>query len=328
VSALYLDRRHLLAALSAGTLAALARTKADAQGLQKLSLIIGTSPPDPACHFLYYGREKGFYKETGIDIDISGVTSATNATRAVVAGVADVGWVDSSSSILAKDSGARIKCLSGFAAKLDYQMVGTKDITSMTGLAGKRFGVATIGGGTFIIPRVMIEKAGGKPDDTQWVAIGNSAARVQALIADKIDATITTTSFVPRLLSYGRFAKFGDAGKELPDMVYCWEITSDKALAEKRAALAGFVAATSKAVRWAEANPDEAVALSVALLPDAPKDEIATGIKTYLAQHFWSADPIVTKAQVDFTAETLRKTGQIRKPFPAEDFLAQGLSRS
>ena len=163
----------------------------------------------------------------------------------MVAGVADVGWVDSSSSILAKDSGARIKCISGFAAKLDYQMVGTKDIASMAGLAGKRFGVATIGGGTFIIPRVMIEKAGGKPDDTQWVAIGNSAARVGALIADKIDATITTTSFVPRLLSYGRFAKFGDAGKELPDMVYCWEITSDKALAEKRALLAGFVAATS-----------------------------------------------------------------------------------
>jgi ABC-type nitrate/sulfonate/bicarbonate transport system substrate-binding protein len=246
----------------------------------------------------------------------------------VVAGVADVGWVDSSSSILARDSGARIKCISGFAAKLDYQMVGTKDIASMAGLAGKRFGVATIGGGTFIIPRVMIEKAGGKPDDTQWVAIGNSAARVAALIADKIDATITTTSFMPRVMSYGRFARIGDAGKELPDMVYCWEIAGEKTLAEKRPLLAGFVAATGKAVRWAEANPDEAVALSAALLPDVPKDEIATGIKAYLAQHFWNADAVVTKAQVDFTAETLRKTGQITKPFSAEDFLAPGLTKS
>src|SRR5262249_53170891 len=157
--------------------------------------------------------------------------------RAVVAGVADVGWVDSSSPILARDSGAKIRCLSGFAAKLDYQIVGIKDATSMTELGGKRFGVATIGGGTFIIPRAMIEKAGGKPDATQWVAIGNSAARVQALIADKIDATITATSFVPRLLSYPRFHKIADAGQILPNMVYCWEVTNEKALADKRAAL-------------------------------------------------------------------------------------------
>ena len=184
-------------------------------------------------------------------------------------------------------------------------------------------GVATLGGGTFIIPRVMIEKAGGKPDDTQWVAIGNSAARVGALIADKIDATITTTSFIPRLMSYGRFAKFADAGREMPNMVYCWEITSDKALAEKRAALAGFVAATSKAVRWAEANPDEAVALSVALLPDVAKDEIAVGIKAYLAQHFWSTEGTVSRAQVDFTVDTLRKAGQVNKPFGYDDFVVR-----
>ena len=207
-------------------------------------------------------------------------------------------------------------------------MVGTKDIASMAGLAGKRFGVATIGGGTFIIPRVMIEKAGGKPDDTQWVAIGNSAARVGALIADKIDATITTTSFVPRLLSYGRFAKFGDAGKELPDMVYCWEITSDKALAEKRAALAGFVAATSKGGALGRGQSRRSSGAERRAAADVAKDEIAVRHQDVSGAALLERRAVVTKAQVDFTAETLRKTGQISKPFPAEDFLAQGLSRS
>jgi ABC-type nitrate/sulfonate/bicarbonate transport system substrate-binding protein len=198
----------------------------------------------------------------------------------------------------------------------------------MADLGGKRFGVATIGGGTFIIPRVMIEKAGGDPEKTQWVAIGNSSARVQALIADKIDATITTTSFVPRLLSYGKYHKFADAGRELPNMVYCFEIANEKALTDKRAALAGFISGTAKAVRWAEANPDEAVALSMALLPDAPKDEIADGIKAYLTQHFWNASGIMTREQVEFTVETLRKTGQLTKPISYDEFVVQGLARS
>lgn len=321
------NRRNVVAALAAGSLAALARTPARAQGLQKLALIIGTSPPDPACHYLYYARDKGFYKEAGIDIEISGIASAPNATRAVVAGTADIGWVDSTSPILARESGARIHCISGFAARLDYQMIGTKDIKSMADLGGKRFGVASLNGGSYIVPRVMIERAGGDPERTQWAAIGNSAARVAALIANKVDATITTTSFVPRLLSYPQFHKFADAGHDLPDMIYTWEITNDRALAEKRIALAGFVAATARAVRWAEANPDEAAALSVALLPDEPKDEIAAGIKAYLARGFWSADGAMSKSQLDFTTETLRKTGQLKKPIGYDDFVVQTLAK-
>ena len=81
-------------------------------------------------------------------------------------------------------------------------------------------------------------------------------------------------------------------------------------------------------MRWAEANPDEAVALSAALLPDVSKEEIAAGIKAYLAQHFWSADGVVTKEQVDFTVETLRKAGLVSKPFGYDEFVVTGLARS
>jgi NitT/TauT family transport system substrate-binding protein len=320
-----LDRRNLLTALAASSLTALSRSPVRSQGLQKLSLITGTSPPDPACHFFYYGLQKGFYKDAGVDFEITGIASAPNATRAVVAGVADVGWVDGTSALLARASGARIRCISAFSGHLDYQMVGIKDIKSMSDLGGRRFGVAAIGGGIYTIPRVMIERAGGNPDQAQWVAIGSSAARVGALIAGKIDATITTTAFVPRLLSYPQFHKFADAGADLPNMIYAWEVTNERALAEKRAALVGFLAATSRAIRWADANPDEAVALSMALLPDAPKDEIAAGIKGYIAQHFWSAGGAITRAQVEFTVDTVRKTGQLDKTISYEEFVVQDL---
>jgi NitT/TauT family transport system substrate-binding protein len=299
-----------------------------ADGLQKLTLVVGTSPPDPACHFLYYGRDNGFYKEAGIDIDIKGITSATNATRAVVAGEADIGWVDGVSSLQARAGGARIQAISSFSPHLDYKIVANKDIGTAKELGGKRFAVATIGGGTYIIPRLIIARAGADPDRVQWVALGNSAARVQALIAGTVDATITTTSFIPRLLTYPRFHVIADAGKDLPDMAYAWEIVGEKALQQKRAELQRFVAATARTVQWAVANPDGAVALSVALLPDAPKEEIAAGIRSYIAGGFWSSNGILPKEMVDFTVAVLRTAGQLDRPISYDEFVAQGFAKS
>jgi NitT/TauT family transport system substrate-binding protein len=296
-----------------------------AENRQQLKLIVGTSPPDPACHFFYYARDNGFYREAGLEVSISGVTSATNATRAVVSGDADIGWVDGVSALQAREAGARIQCISGFAAHLDYQIVGGKEIASLKDLEGKRFGVATIGGGTYIIPRLLIERAGGDPERVQWLASGNSAARVQAMIAGAIDATITTTTFMPRLMNYARFHLIGDAGKDLPDMVYTWEIANEKALTS-RAALAAFIAATARAVRWASINVDAAAALSTTLLPDASKNEITAGIRAYVARSFWSTSGEVPHSMVEFTVATLRRAGQLQKAIAYEDFIAAELA--
>jgi ABC-type nitrate/sulfonate/bicarbonate transport system substrate-binding protein len=167
----------------------------------------------------------------------------------------------------------------------------------------------------------MMEQAGSDPDRAQWVAIGNSAARVQAMIAGTVDATITTASFVPRLLRYPKYRVIADAGKELPNMAYTWEIAGEKALAQKRAALRAFVAATARAVERASANPDDAVALSAKLLPDADRDGIVTGIRGYIANGFWSRSGALPKAVVDFTVAALRKAGQLDRAVAYEDFV-------
>jgi NitT/TauT family transport system substrate-binding protein len=318
------NRRQVVRLLAASPLAGLTArfsTAHAADGLAKLALIVGTSPPDPACHFLYYARDMDFYRNAGLDVEISGITSATNATRAVVAGQADIGWVDGTSSLQARAAGARIQAISGFAHRLDYVIVGDKDIGSLKQLEGKRFAVATLGGGTYIIPRLMMEQAGADPDRAQWVAIGNSAARAQAMIAGTVDATITTSSFVPRLLGYPKYHVIAEAGKELPHMAYTWEIAGERAFQQKQPALRAFVAATAQAVQWAGAHPDEAVALSVGLLPDADKSEIVAGIRSYIANGFWSRDGALPREVVDFTVAALRKAGQLHKDVAYADFV-------
>jgi len=324
------DRRQFII----GAVAALAGTgltlprPARAADLEKLNLVLGTSPPDPACHYLYYPREKGLYKANGVDVNITGVVSATNATRAVIAGEADIGWPDGVSSTQARARGARIKVISAFSRKLDYVIVGSKTIGDMKQLEGKRFASATIGGGTYVIPRGMCAKAGGDPSKVQFVALGNSAARATALIANTVDATIVTSSFVPKLLTYDHLRVIADAGKELPDFIYTWEIVSDATLQKRRGALESFAAAVGEGIRWANEHPDEAAEISVSLLPDADKNETRAAIKAYLGRRYWTSDGLLPQEALAFTEDLLFDADQIKTKPAYEDFVAADLMQA
>jgi ABC-type nitrate/sulfonate/bicarbonate transport system substrate-binding protein len=299
-----------------------------ANATEKLSLVVGTAPPDPACHYLYYAREKGFYRANGLEVDIKGMISATNATRAAISTEADIAWPDAVSSIVARDAGAKLRVISAFARRLDYLIVGTAGIDGMKQLEGKRFASATIGGGTFVIPRALCVKAGGDPRKIQFVALGNSAARAQALIAGTIDATIVTSSFLPALLSHGNLHVIANASTDLPDFIYTWEIVNELTLRNKRPALENFVVSLGQAVQWAEANPEAAADLSASLLPDANRDEIRAGILSYIQRKYWSRDGFLPPEALGFTEAALLDAGQIKSQPAFDEFVAGDLMQA
>ena len=157
-------------------------------------------------------------------------------------------------------------------------------------LEGKRFGVATIGGSTFVLPRLLMRNAGGDPDKVSWVAVGNSAARVQALVTGAIDATITTTSFMPIVARYDRLHLIVDTGPALPDFAYTWEIAGETVIARRRPALQAFVRATAQAIAWAEQNRDQGDRLQPgAAAGCAEGRKSRQRIGSYLERHYWQA---------------------------------------
>src|SRR5258708_2167746 len=98
-----MDRRDFVAGLAGVGAATVARSRVvGAQGgLTKLSVLIGTAPPDPASLYFYYARENGFYREHGIDIDLRPIGAETLALRALIAGEGDVCWCGGISTLQA-----------------------------------------------------------------------------------------------------------------------------------------------------------------------------------------------------------------------------------
>lgn len=316
-----MNRRHFTASLLAAAGMSAVSGGSLAQGLEKLNMVVTTSPPDPACHFFFFAKERGFYKEAGIDISITSVSSPANVVRALLAGEADLVWVDGASSLRAWEAGAPLKGLGSFTPRLDFSLVARRSISGIANLTGKRFAIAAVGGSTHLLPRMMMQQQNVDVDSVQWLSLGSNAARAQALLGGSVDATIVATTFVPKLLNDPDLHVIGVVADALPDMLYAWNLTTAKVLEEKRDTLLRFMQATADAVRWAEKNVDEAVQISLNLVPEADKGELRDAISSYLDRQYWSDEGVVSKRQFDFTVEALIKAEQLKAPIPYDQFM-------
>ncbi len=77
-----MDRRKFLGTV-AGAATAVAAPRLALGQASKMSVLLGTAPPDPACHYYYYAQAKGFYKEAGLDVEIKPIGAETMALRAL-----------------------------------------------------------------------------------------------------------------------------------------------------------------------------------------------------------------------------------------------------
>lgn len=74
----------------------------------------------------------------------------------------------------------------GGSSSLAYYVVVSSEINSLKDLEGKPFGISRIGAVSHTIPVYMMQSAGVDINKVQWVAVGGSGARAQALLAGRI----------------------------------------------------------------------------------------------------------------------------------------------
>src|SRR3954467_1927017 len=124
-----------LAALAASTTMALAQ---DAVSLRLNWYFGGLQVP------FYYGKEKGFYKEEGIDLTINEGRGSANTVQVVAAGSDAFGLADSSSLIATAAKGAEIKSVMSVLSSTGYSVVSlaSTGIKTPKDLEGKKFAVS------------------------------------------------------------------------------------------------------------------------------------------------------------------------------------------
>jgi NitT/TauT family transport system substrate-binding protein len=316
-----IGRRTLLLA-GAATAGAGLLSVGPARSAEKFKILHTTSPPDPAFHYYYYALENGFYRKHGLDVEIKALQAESTNMRALLAGEGDIGAaLGAPPPLRAADAGAQLKCIASYTLKLDYLIIGDKGIPDLKALEGRSFAIAQVNTLSQLVPSLMIKRAGGDPSKVKWVSVGNSAARLQAAIANRVDAAIVNAALTTKAAAYQRLYTLGSAADSLPDFLYTWDVTTAELYRKKPAAFAAYAAATSEGIRWAMANRDKALAISKRVLPDVPEPEVEAAINEFMVKNFWSASGIVPKQVWEYTTKTLLDAGQINAIPNVDEFL-------
>jgi len=247
--------RSRFACLSA-VVALLAFDAADAaaQQLQKVSVGLLRLSSSGA---VFIAREKGYFREQGLDADLKIMTAAQQVPVAVTSGDADFGVTGLTAGFYnlagrgaLKIVGAQSREEKGY--QLNAYMVTNKaaegGFNSLKDFAGKRLAVTTTGSTFHYSIGILAAKYGFDVKSVTLVPLQSLPNMAAAFKGAQVDATIAPVTVARQLEAEGAGKIIGWVGDETP-----WQLgalfTSPKLIAEKRATVEKFVRAYSKGAR-------------------------------------------------------------------------------
>ena len=265
------------------------KTAADGNGLTKVTFMLSWAP-DTNHIGVYVAKNKGYFKQAGLDVDIVAVAQA-GAEQAVNNGMADFALSNLTNVGIYTLKGAKIKQVMQVQQKpsaIWCSLASNKDIKSPKDFDGKTF--ATFGSNeSDAVIRRMIQTDGGKGTFDK-VTVGTST--FQTLSSKKADfggfyATwegVQADMYGPKLNCFTEPA-YGVPGNA--DTIGV--ITSDKTISSNPGLVKKFVQATKKGYEYAYSHPDDAAAILVKEAPDAnlKLDFVKKSMKTIVDDQYW-----------------------------------------
>ena len=172
------------------------------QTLEKMRL--GYSGTGLNNYVLEMGRRAGLFRKNGLDLEIVYVNSGSLLNQALIAGTFDVSFSQGSEAMLAKLRGADMRITAVIANHFNHVYLTAPAITSIKQLKGKKVAVSRFGSGSHFQSNLALKEGGLDPDkDVTVLQIGNSAARMAAILTGTVDGTIMAADFVPRAKKEG-----------------------------------------------------------------------------------------------------------------------------
>ena len=209
----------------------------------------------------FLGKERGFYDQEGIDLDIQEGRGSGVTVQAVAANTATFGYVDVPTMIKAAAKGAPVKSV-GVALQLSPMSVmgfAEKNIRTPKDIVGKTVAI-TPGDSMSQIWPLFLKKTGIKETDFKTVA-GDAQTKLNAvmngqadlLLGYVMDQAIKLQDATKKPVYPIRFADYG------VNMISSGIIVNSETLKAKPDMVKRFLRATTRALEESEKNPEAAV---------------------------------------------------------------------
>ena len=217
----------------------------------------------------YYGKERGFYKEEGIDLTINEGRGSGNTVQVVAAGSDTFGLADSSSVIATAVRGADVKSVMSLLNSTGFAVISlaSAGIKTPKDLEGKSFAVSA---GDPLGQLFRALAAHNKLDMSKinFVQV-DPAAKVVAVLEKRVDALLGGADDQFFLIKYRgqepAALRYADHGANIVGMTI---LTQGATIKAKPDLVRRFVKATARSWEEAKKNPDAAVDAAMKVKPD------------------------------------------------------------
>jgi len=208
----------------------------------------------------FLGRDKGFYREAGFDLNIVPATGSGFVISAIDGGKADFGMAESASVVQAVSRGSKVKAFAVFMDVSTSGLASLKPYPTPQSVTGKPIAASLTDSARVILP-VVFGRAGLDRGAISWVTsdpsvyfsllLGGRAELMTASSDGDLPALQRVAQARQQTIQFASFAGWGY------DVFGYFLVARADRLARPDEARA-FAAATARAVQYAIGHPDEA----------------------------------------------------------------------
>jgi len=171
----------------------------------QVKITIGYAAISPRTVPLLIAQEQGLFANHGIEARTVLIRGAPTLVASLISGDIEVGYTGGTAVVGAAAQGVYLRILSSVSNKLTHTLIAGPNIKSAEQLRGKKFGIQSMGGSTWMHTMLAIEHVGldVKRDNLSLLVVGDSVLIGQSLEVGRIDAATLDGALVRRLKSKG-----------------------------------------------------------------------------------------------------------------------------
>ena len=201
---------------------------------------------------LWVNKELGFSKKYGVDLEIILIQAGSPNIQALVGGSLQLTQTAASSAVIGASKGAPVVIVATLENKLPMLLVSRPEIKEPQQLRGKVIGINRFGGSNDAAVLMAVKAWKMQPSDIKMLQTGGTSARMAALMAKKVDATVQSYPeiYQARKLGMNVLADIGDFGYYTNTS----NIVTRSYLQQNRAAIKGFIKGQIEGMHYVKTN--------------------------------------------------------------------------
>lgn len=272
----------------------------------------------------YVAMSKGFFKEEGLEVELTNGQGADKVMTAVLSGQVDIGFAGPEASVYVHNEGKEDNSvvfaqltngdgtfLMGREPDPDFKW---SDLKGKTVIGGRKGGMPAI-----VLQYVLSKNGMAVGKDVSIDTTMQFAAMPGAFIGGQGDYVIIFEPTASSMEKEGKAYIVASLGKESGEVPYTAYFAKKSMIEKNPELIQKFTNAIYKGQKWVASHTPEEIALAIKLqFPEENDQILISAIKRYKEQNSWKTDPILQENDFYLLQQIIKDAGELNKIAPYE----------